>query len=345
MKYIISILLIMHLALPTFGAEYTAPEVPYEAQDFMPESNDFLEGLTAMLKKVLLKLRPDLAEANGVFLGLVGISVIFGLLGAVSGFISFPMELCGAASTASVLLLSTNSLIRLGTNTITQLTEYGKLLLPVMTAALAAQGGVTTSGALYAGSTLFISLLSHLIAKILIPGIYLYLVFSIGAAATAQKSLLGFRDMLKSGISWCLKIILTIFTSYISITGIVSGATDAAALKATKVTISSFVPVVGGILSDASEAVLISVSLAKNAAGIYGIFAILAVFLHPFLKIGMHYLVLKASCAVCSLLGPKSITDLIQDFSTAMGILLAMTGAICLMLLISTVCFLRGVGA
>ena len=129
-----------------------------------------------------------------------------------------------------------------------------------------------------------------------------------------------------------------------SITGVVSGTTDAAVLKTTKVTISSVVPVVGGILSDASEAVLVSAGLMKNAAGIYGIFAVLAVFLLPFLRVGVQYLLLKFTAAVCSIFAPKSITELIGDFSTAMGLLLAMTGSVCLLQLISTVCFMKGAG-
>jgi stage III sporulation protein AE len=126
------------------------------------------------------------------------------------------------------------------------------------------------------------------------------------------------------------------------ITGVITGTTDAAALKATKMTISSFVPVVGSILSEASEAVLVSAGMAKNAAGIYGIFAILALFLEPFLRIGAHYLILKLTAAVCNVFGEKRATDLIEDFSSAMGFLLGMTGSICLLLLISTVCFLKG---
>ena len=152
------------------------------------------------------------------------------------------------------------------------------------------------------------------------------------------------RDMLKGFVSWCLKTMLTVFTTYMSITGVVSGTTDAAALKAAKMTISTVVPVVGGILSDASESVLVSAGLMKNAAGIYGILAVLAVFLEPFLRIGSHYLLLKLTAAVSGIFGSKKMTDLIGDFSTAMGLLLAMTGAACLLLLISTVCFMKGVG-
>ena len=67
-------------------------------------------------------------------------------------------------------------------------------------------------------------------------------------------------------------------------------------------------------------------------------------FLNPFLKIGIHYLILKLTAALCALFGAKRMTALVGDFSGAMGLLLAMTGSECLLLLISTVCFLKGVG-
>ena len=77
--------------------------------------------------------------------------------------------------------------------------------------------------------------------------------------------------------------------------------------------------------------------------GLYGLFAILAVFLNPFIKIGCHYLLLKATGAMCAIFGSKTMTELIGDFSTAMGLLLGITGSVCLLLLISTICFIRGV--
>ena len=102
-------------------------------------------------------------------------------------------------------------------------------------------------------------------------------------------------------------------------------------------------PVVGGIISDASESILIGAGLMKNAVGIYGLLAIAAVWIGPFLKVGIQYLLLKATAAVSTVIGGKDSAVLTRDFSAAMGFLLAMTGAICVMLLISIVCFMKGV--
>jgi stage III sporulation protein AE len=253
-------------------------------------------------------------------------------------------EFVGALGIGTVLLECANSMIQLGIHTTEELSAYGKLLLPVMTSALAAQGGITSSTALYAGTAFFNTILTDLLTGVLNPLVYIFLVLSTANAALGEELLKKMAAFVKWLSVWLLKTILYIFTGYMGLTGVISGTTDAAALKAAKLTISGVVPVVGGILSDASEAVLISAGMVRNAAGIYGILAILAVFAAPFLRIGCHYLLLRLTGAVCSVFGVKRCTDLIGDFSSAMGLLLAMTGSVCLLQLISTVCFLRGVG-
>ena len=339
---ILAVVVLLSLANPASALEITAPELP---SDRMPENTQsFGQGLLELMAKLLTQIRPDIKEALGISLAVIAAVMLVCLVHTFSPGIKSLTELTGTLAIGALLLQNADAMIRLGAETITELSEYGKLLYPVMTAGLAAQGGVTASAALYAGTAAFDMVLSSLIAKVFVPGVYLFLALAAANSALGEEVLKKSRDILKNAISWCLKILLTVFTTYISVTGVVSGATDAATLKATKVTISSVVPVVGGILSDASEAVLVSAGLLKNAAGIYGLLAILAIFLEPFARIGIHYLILKATAAICSLVGSKETTALIEDFSTAMGLLLAMTGASCLLLLISTVCFLKGVG-
>lgn len=344
-KCIWMLALILCLAPTAQASQITAPQLTGEAAQRMPEqTQSFGEGLLELAQKALLSLRPDLKEACRVSLTVIAAALLLTLLQTVPSRVGWTADLTGAVVIATVLLRSANSMIRLGTQTIRQLSDYGKLLFPVMTSALAAQGGVSASAALYAGTAMFDAVLSSLLSGVLIPMVYLFLALAAANSALGEDLLKKMRDLLKSAVSWCLKTILTVFTTYMSITGVVSGTTDAAALKAAKVTISTVVPVVGGILSDASEAVLVGAGVMKSAAGIYGILAVLAVFLEPFARIGVHYLLLKATAAVVSVFSSGRLSGLIEDFSTAMGLLLAMTGAVCLMLLISAVCFLKGAG-
>ena len=344
MKILFAFIMILALITPASALDITAPTVPQQGLEYMPQNtSNFTQGLWELVQLALARVVPHLQEAAASCAKILLILLLIAILDQFSERVKQTSRLVGSTAIGVMLLNGTGTLIQLGSDTVGQLSQYGKLLLPVMTGALAAQGGLTSSAALYVGTAVFDSALSSAIANLLVPGIYLFLMLSIGNAALKDGILQKFQATTKWLISWSLKIILYVFTGYMGITNVVSGATDAAALKAAKLTISGAVPVVGGILSDASEAVLVSAALVKNTAGIYGILAILALCMGPFLKIGAHYLMLKITHTVSTIFGPKELNDLVGDFSSAMGLLLAMTGSVCLFLLISTVCFMKGV--
>lgn len=343
-RILIALFLISLFSMQVAAAGLTAPPAPDHVEKFMPKDQvNFLQGLLEVLRDALLHIRPDLKAAVRVCVSITAVIMAVSLLRTFPGGAEKTANLASSIGIALILLQTSNALVNLAAATVMEISEYGKLLLPVMTAALAGQGAIGTSSALYAATAFFDALLTSLIGKLLTPMIYLYLLLAVAGSAVGEDTLKKLRDALKWFMTWAMKTILYIYTGFIGITGVVSGTTDAAALKAAKITISGIVPVVGGILSDASEAVLVSAGVVKNAAGIYGFFAILAIWIAPFLKIGTHYLFLKATGAVCSIFASRENTDLIKDFASAMGLLLAMTGTICLMLLISLVCFLRGV--
>lgn len=346
MKYFAFVLLLaLLLALPASALEISAPQVPESGRELMPEESEtFSEGLRKVLKGAVKQFRPDLAEASENCLCVIAVALVSGLTASFSDTVKRSAELAGTVTVSALLLDSAHSLISLGMQTITELSEYGKLLLPVMTSAMAAQGQVTSSTALYAGTAALNAFLTALLIKLMIPMLYCFLALATASAALGNEMLTRLRERVKGVMQWTIKTVITVFTAYLGITGVVSGTTDAVALKATKFTISGVVPVVGGILSDASEAVLVSAGVVKNAAGIYGILAILAVLLTPFLRIGVQYLMLKLTATFCAVFGTKSLSAITEDFASAMGLLLAMAGSISLLLLVSTVCFLRGVG-
>ena len=343
-KILILIFVIFLVRSPVSALEITAPTVPDAAYDVMPqEPETFAEGLWDLVKAVISQIHPELAQAAGVCLSVIAAGLLIAVLQPMAGKGKRIAELTCTLSVAAILLTPTRSFIALGVATVEEMIAYGKLLLPVMTAGLAAQGGVSKSAALYAGTAVFNTVLGNIIASLLIPVIYIFLALAIAHSAVGEEALKKLRDLIKWCATWVLKTGLYIFTGYMGLTGVITGTADAAALKLTKTTISTAVPVIGSILSEASEAVLVGAAVVKNAAGVYGMLAILALCLEPFARIGIQYLLLKFTSAVCGIFATKQTTELISDFSAAMGMLLAVTGSICLMLLISTVCFMKGV--
>ena len=343
-KLLFLICIIVLCSRPVCAMEFTAPQAPESAEKYMPEDTEsFGEGLWYIIKSAIWQLQPSIAKASSVCLSLIAVIILTSVLQTFPTNTQQILSLAGAVTIGILLIQPTNAMIQLGTSTIQELSEYGKLLLPVMTAALAAQGGTTTSAALYVGTMFFDSVLSALIAHVIVPMLYVYLCLCIAKGVLSQEIIQNLRNCVKWLITWSLKTALYVFTGYISITGVISGTADAAAIKAAKLTISGAVPVVGSILSDASETILVSAGVMKSAAGVYGLLAMAAMWIGPFLQIGVQYLMLKLTAAVCSVIGSKQTVQLIQDFSGAMGMILAMIGTVSLLLLISTVCFMKGV--
>ena len=323
--------------------EFSAPAPPDSAAEYLPqEADSFGEGLWNVLTAAVETLRPALHEGVRCCLrALCGVLLI-----AIAGQLSpqkAASELAGVAVVAAILLQPSAELMELGVATAKELRSYGNLLLPVMASALAASGGVSASGALYVGTAVFDAALSAAMTAVLVPVLGMYLALSIGYGAVGEALLGKLRDLSKWCMEWVLKLTLYLFTGYMTITGVISGTADAAAGKAAKIAISGAVPVVGGILSDATDAVLLSASVLGGGAGIWGILTVIAIFCAPAIGIGVRYLLLKVTAAVAASLGSGRSAALIGDFATAMGLLLALVSTQAVLLLISAVCFLKGV--
>ena len=344
-KWLIGFVLILMLAVPAGAVDITPPDVPDEADRYMPETPDnFADGLRYVIGVATRELSPDISSGIKICGALFCTTLILSLLKSYDGKSKALVELVGVITITCLLLDDTNSLIRLGAETVTQLSEYGKMLVPVMTTALAAQGGGATAAALYTSTAFFDMILSSCACKILIPGVYIFLTVAVVNAATGDALMKKMKDFIKWLLSWGLKLILYAFTGYVSITGVISGTADKTAIKAAMSTVGGMIPVVGGIISDASETILIGAAMVKNSVGIYGMLALIAIVIGPLFKIAIQYMLLKLTSAVCGIFCDKTIAGLIEDFSGAMGLLLAMTGTVCLLLLISVVCFLKGMG-
>lgn len=310
----------------------------------MPESqDDFGQGILSMLHKILPEAMTEFRQALKTGLSVFCCSLLTAImLGA--GCSAAVAEVVGAVCISAMMLQSSGALVGLAVQTVSEVSEYSKLLFPVMAAAASARGAVTSASAISIGTSALTAFLNSFLRRMMVPAIYLFLTASVANCALGTNSLKQIRDTIRKFSAWFLKAVLTGFLTYMSITGAVAGSTDKTALKAAKAAISTVVPVIGKTLADASEALLLSADIARNSIGIYGIFAFFGICILPFARIGAHYLVLKGIAALCSIVGSKRQTALVDDFAEAMGLLLGVTGVMCALSVIGVACFLKGVG-
>ena len=319
--------------------------LPQDVLDELPQpgqTTDFWSGAKELFRQALRKSSETFRSGLLLCAILLAIVTLCSVAGVPSGkHGATAVTAAGAIGICAAVLSTFQSMISLATDTVEKIADYSACLMPVMASAAAMSGKMTSGTALYAGTLLFAELLMQLISKLLVPAVFFYLAVSTAEAALAGEMLAELRSFVGWLISKLLRIIMFGFLGYMSLTGVISGAADAAAVKATKAAVSGMVPVVGGIISDASETLLASASALKSSVGIFGMLAVLGVCLTPFLRVGVHYLLLKLTAAVSGVVGSKPHVALLKNYSTAMGYLLAMCGSCGMLLLISLVCFLK----
>lgn len=255
------------------------------------------------------------------------------------------LNVCIMAGALAITALSAgdmNAMMGLGRGTIDRMQGFSQVLLPIVAACTAATGAAAGAAARQVATALFSSLLLSLIDRLLVPLVYAYVAACTAYAAVGNPGLKKVAGVLKWVVTRCLTGLLVLFVTYLTVSGAIAGTTDAAALKAAKLAISTAVPVVGGIISNAAETILVGAGLLKNTVGIFGTLAVLGICLVPFLQLGAHYLTYKFTGALTATLSDSRLAELIDGISTAFALVLGMTGASALLLLVSMVCAVAG---
>ena len=243
----------------------------------------------------------------------------------------------GTLAISAISVGDVGVLVGMGREALDYMSTFSNILLPTMAAATAAAGSPGGAAARQMATMLFSGVLVNLIDKLLLPLTYGYIALCVAHAAVGNEGLKRVAGVVKGAVTGMLTIVMLLLVVYHADRGVVAGTADAMAVKAAKFTVSSMVPVVGGILSDAAETVLVGAGVLKNAVGVFGMLVVLSICLAPFLQLGAHYLTYKIAGALSATVADSRLAGLIDGIGGAFGLVLGMTGASALLLLVSMV--------
>ena len=333
------------------GADKLQKAVPQPAKEILGDASlsdtqmgeKGLSALGKSLEKRFTELfRSGLRQAAGLLTVLLLCAAA--TAGLKEGNVRDAVTLSGTAAAAVVAVGDAGSLLAQGGETLRALSDFSKAVLPVMCSAAVSAGAVSSAAAKYAASAMFMDLLLAVGTDFVLPLVSLYLAAVLANAVLPRDTLGGVASFLKWVCTTALTLLVLAFTTYIGLTGIVTGKTDEFAAKAAKSVLSTALPVVGGTLSDAAETLLAGAGMVRNAVGVFGLLASAAICLGPFLAIGVKYLVYKGVSALSQAICDKRTADMIGEIGTAFGLLLGLVGAGGIMLFLSLVSSMKAVG-
>ena len=344
------ILLFLGLACLLLTVPVLAAELPPDVEDALPrEAGKLLDGvgqwdaasLTDGLRSIWVHLRKD---AGGILSrqtrGAASILLVVLLCSLVGGFQKTAgasprfLTMAGTLAIAALTAGSLDSLMGSGAAAMEQMNTFSKALLPTLAAVSALSGGVAGATLRQLATVFFADLLLEVIHGLLMPMVYLYAGTLAAGGSLSDRRLLSVAEMIRSVCVWLLTTALLLFTLYLTVSGIFAGAVDSARVRVAKTAISGVVPVVGGIIAEASETVLAGASV-KGTIGVFGLLGVLALCAYPFLQLGIQYLLYQLTRFLASVIGSPELCAVIKGLGGAFGLILGMVGSCALVLLIS----------
>ena len=331
-----------------FGIDELEKSLPPESREIYgtleADASFWDEGLIKLmdwLGKNSLPAFRDAVKSGGKMLTVL---VLCAAAGAISGgktpdFVT----LGGALGIAAIAAGEMDAFIGLGETTLHSMADLCTMLLPCMAAAGAAAGNISSSAAMYGATVMFMDMLLQLAMGLVVPLIHIYIAALVSRGALGDGVLNGVVGITKWLCVMSMTVLVTAFTAYFSITGVVGSAADAAAARVTRTALAAALPVVGKIVSGAAGTVVAAASMLRAGVGVFGLLSVLAICAYPFLALGTHYLVYKAVAMVGSGLADNRLGGLIGGIGTAFGMVLSLVGCGAMMLFLSLVSAMKAV--
>ena len=217
----------------------------------------------------------------------------------------------------SILVVGTiiKGLIQNTQTSINSMQKQMSAIFPIILTMMTALGATSSVSVFQPALAIFSNVSSKIFSSIILPIFTLSFAFGIIGNLSNNVKLDKFNSFFSSLFKWLVGVLFTIFFATMSIQGITAGSFDSVSIRTVKFTMSSYVPVLGGYLSQGMDIILATSVLVKNAVGLVGIVVLLASILAPILEIVVVSLLLKGASAILQPLNNDRITNFLHTTS------------------------------
>ena len=229
-------------------------------------------------------------------------------------------------------------------NTLEKMSRFTEAIYPiVLTLTIAC--GASSSAATVTPTALFVSDTVIIIVKnVVFPIIIFMLAIAIASNMNKSIKLKGLFGFLSSFMKWGIGLFTVVFSLFLGINGLNSGAIDGLGYKTAKYAVGSTLPLVGGVVGDGLNMMIASAAIIKNAFGMLAVFVIFSVAIIPIIETIVLSLVLKLIAAVTEPFSDPRIGEFISGGITVINFIVAALVIVSFMYIISFVAIIGCAG-
>lgn len=303
-------------------------------------SGEFADGQQSIFKAIINLIFDDVLTFVPLLASIIIISILCGFLsnlksdssgkgvGDIIHFVCYGVVI-------SIVMTAVVNLIQMTGKTINGLRSQMEVVFPLLLTIMTAIGGTMSVSIYQPAVALLSSAIMHIFTSVLMPIFIFSIVFTIISNLTSTVKLEKFTKFFQSTFKWIIGGIFTIFMAFLSIQGITASTYDGVSIRTAKYAIRSYVPILGGYLSEGFDVIMASSVLIKNAIGASGLLLMFSSIISPIVKIVVFILVLKLAAAILEPLTDPRISDFIYTVSKSLSMLIVMILGVAFMYLIT----------
>ena len=295
--------------------------------------SSFFASLFSIFLDLILKYLPMLSL-------IIAIGVISNLLNGIKGKFNekSTSNLIHLVCFMTVVILTIGmitSLSDVSLNAINSMVTQMNTLFPILLTLMVGIGAAASASVFQPIVAIISTYVADFFTYLVLPLFIFSFVFGIINNISDNIKLDKFNSFISSLFKWCVGIVFTLFFAIFTIQGISAGSFDSLSIRTTKYTIRSYIPVMGGYLSDGMDLILSSSILIKNSIGLVGLFLIITTIISPLLEIVVFSLLLKLTSAILQPMGNSKTSNFLMSTSKSITMLSSCIIAVGFMYLIS----------
>lgn len=307
-------------------------------KDFSSIQNlSFNDVLSLLAETVSIEARNALPTVCMVLAMLLIYSLFNGVFDTMSNSpLSSVLSLVSVLCIASAIIIPVTDLFTRASEAIKISADFMLAFIPVMTAIMISSGHAITGSGYSAMMILAAEAVGQFFSKVISPLLSVLLTLGVSTSVVPEINLSSISGFFSKSVKWLMSFIFMIFTAFLTLKSMFASSVDNVSSRALRYTVSSFVPVVGGALSEAYRTIHGSVGVLKSGVGVFVIISVLLVFMPVLIRLLIWLFTVnmcKSVSQISSLSGPSV---LFESVSTVLSLTLSVIFCIISLFVITT---------
>lgn len=281
-------------------------------------SANYADENGVVLNKIVNKLFAQILSFVPIMLLIIAIAILGNIVdsfkpGESSKAISDLIHFVCISAVVVILISVFKNVYSTTTNCVDGISKQMEIIFPVLLTLLSGMGSVVGTSIYQPVVGVLTNGVCSIFKTILYPIFLMSFLFVVLGNLTSKVKLNKFTAFLNSLFKWVVGFVFTMFTGVLAIKGISAGRYDTISLKATRFAMKSYVPLIGGYLSDGLDYVMLGSAIIKNAVGVAGLVLMFSSVIVPIITLVVLKLCLQLVAGVLEPIGDNALSKFCDD--------------------------------